>query len=196
MNSLAKHHQARYTVADYMSWPDDERWELIAGEVYNMSPAPTIKHQGIVGDFYSQLKQQLIGKPCIPYFAPVDVVLSDNDVVQPDVLVVCDLAKITEKNIQGAPNLVVEVLSPGTALKDMREKKLLYERSGVREYVVIDPLEEYVQRFCLQNDGHYGSSDVFGPDEVLHLRSLPEIEIQLWEIFDMNPPDAETGLTE
>jgi Uma2 family endonuclease len=155
-----------------------------------MSPAPTIKHQSIVGDFYNQLKQQLKGKACVPYIAPVDVVLSDDDVVQPDVLVVCDPAKITEKNIQGAPDLVVEVLSPSTALKDMREKKSLYERSGVREYVVIDPLEEYVQRFCLQNDGHYSSGDVFGPCEVLNLRSLPEIEIQLWEIFDMNPPEA------
>jgi len=196
VKSLSKQHQARYTVADYMSWPDAERLELIAGEIYNMSPAPTIKHQGIVGDFYNQLKQQLKGKSCIPYVAPVDVVLSNDDVVQPDVLVVCDPAKITENNIQGAPDLVVEVLSPSTALKDMREKKLLYERSGVREYVVIDPLEEYVQRFCLQNDGHYGSSDVFGPHEVLHLRSLPEIEIQLWEIFDINPPEVGTGSTE
>lgn len=196
MKSLSKQHQARYTVVDYMNWPDDQRWELIAGEIYNMSPAPTIKHQSIAGEFYSQLNQKLKGKSCFPFVAPVDVVLSDHDVVQPDVLVVCDPAKITEKNIQGAPDLVVEVLSPGTALKDMREKKLLYERSGVREYVVIDPLEEYVQRFCLQNDGHYGSSDVFGPCEVLHLRSLPEIEIQLWEIFDMNPPEAGRGLTE
>ena len=196
MKSIANQQQARYTVVDYLNWPGDERWELIAGEVYNMSPAPTLKHQVIVGDFYSQLKQQLKGKSCVPYVAPVDVVLSDDDVVQPDVLVVCDPAKITEKNIQGAPDLVVEVLSPATALKDMREKKLLYERSGVREYVVIDPLEEYVQRFYLQNDGHYGSSDVFGPHEVLHLRSLPEIEIQLWKIFDINPPEAEAGLTE
>jgi Uma2 family endonuclease len=90
--------------------------------------------------------------------------------------------------------LVVEVLSPATALKDMREKKLLYERSGVREYVVIDPLEEYVQRFWLQNDGRYGSSDVFGPCEVLPLLSLPDIELRLWEMFDINPPEADTGL--
>ncbi len=144
MKSIANQQQARYTVADYLNWPDDERWELIAGEVYNMSPAPTVKHQSIVGDFYNQLKQQLKGKSCVPYVAPLDVVLSDNDVVQPDVLVVCDPAKITEKNIQGAPDLVVDVLSPGTALKDMREKKALYERSGVREYVVIDPLEDDV----------------------------------------------------
>ena len=109
MNSLIKHHQAHYTVADYMSWPDAERLELIAGEIYNMSHAPTIKHQGIVGNFYNQLKQQLKGTSWIPFIAPVDVVLSNDDVVQPDVLVVCDPAKITEKNIQGAPDLVVEV---------------------------------------------------------------------------------------
>ena len=195
MSSVAKQYQARYTVADYLSWPDDERWELIAGAVYSMSPAPTIKHQRIAGEFYSQLNQKLKGKSCFPFVAPVDVVLSIDDVVQPDVLVVCDPAKITEKNIQGAPDLVVEVLSPGTALKDMREKKALYERSGVREYVVIDPLEEYVQRFWLQQDGYYGASDVFGPLESLPLCSLPGIELPLWEIFDINPSVVEAGST-
>ena len=195
MSSVAKQYQAHYTVADYLSWPDDGRCELIAGAVYSMSPAPTIKHQRIAGEFYSQLNQKLKGKSCFPFVAPVDVVLSIDDVVQPDVLVVCDPAKITEKNIQGAPDLVVEVLSPGTALKDMREKKALYERSGVREYVVIDPLEEYVQRFWLQQDGYYGASDVFGPLEPLPLRSLPGIELPLWEIFDINPSVVEAGST-
>jgi len=95
VKSIANQQQTHYTVADYLTWPDDERWELIAGEVYNMSPAQTVKHQVIVGDFYSQLKQQLKGKSYVPYVDPVDVVLSDNDVVQPDVLVVCDPAKIT-----------------------------------------------------------------------------------------------------
>lgn len=187
MNSVAKQNQPRYTVTDYLSWPDDERWELIAGVAYNMSPAPTIKHQSIAGEFYSQLKQQLKGKSCKPFIAPVDVVLSDEDVVQPDVLVVCDLTKITEKNIQGAPDLVVEVLSPGTALKDMREKKLLYQRSGVREYIVIDSLEDYVQRFFLQSDGVYGVGDIFGPDDALSLQSLPDIVMPLWEIYDREP---------
>jgi Uma2 family endonuclease len=190
VNSPIKKYQAGYTVADYMSWPDDERLELIAGQIFDMSPAPTIKHQSITGRFYSRLEQKLKGKSCVPFIAPVDVVLSANDVVQPDVLVVCDRDKITEKNIQGAPDLIVEVLSPRTALKDMREKKSLYERSGVREYVVIAPLEEYVQRFWLQNDGHYGASDIFGLPEVLALRSLPEVELLLWEIFDMEPPEA------
>lgn len=197
MNSLVKKHQTCYSVADYMGWPDDERLELIEGQIFDMSPAPTIKHQTITGRFYSRLEQKLKGKSCTPFIAPVDVVLSANDVVQPDVLVVCDPDKITEKNIQGAPDLIVEVLSPRTALKDMREKKLLYERSGVREYVVIDPLQEYVQRFWLQNEGYYGAHDIFGAREVLTLRSLPEVELPLWEIFDeifdMEPPEA--GIT-
>ncbi|CAA9892949.1 conserved hypothetical protein [Candidatus Methylobacter favarea] len=189
MNSQIKKHQACYTVADYMSWPDDERLELIAGQIFDMSPAPSIKHQNITGEFYSQLKQKLKGKSCVPFIAPVDVVLSANDVVQPDVLVVCNPDKITEKNIQGAPDLIVEVLSPRTALKDLREKKLLYERSGVQEYVIIDPLEEYVQRCWLQNDGHYGASEIFGSPEALALQSLPEVELPLWEIFGLEPPE-------
>jgi Uma2 family endonuclease len=193
VNSPVKKQQACYTVADYMSRPDDERLELIEGQIFDMSAAPTIKHQNITGRLYSRLEQKLKGKSCTPFIAPVDVVLSASDVVQPDVLVVCDADKITEKNIQGAPDLIVEVLSPRTALKDMREKKLLYERSGVREYVVIDPLEEYVQRFWLKNDGHYGAHDIFGAREVLTLISLPEVELPLWEIFDMEPPEA--GIT-
>ena len=188
--------QARYTLMDYMNWPDGERWELINGVAYNMSPAPSIKHQAIVGEIYSQLHQKLKGKPCKAFIAPVDVVLSDHDVVQPDVLVVCDPGKVTEKNIQGAPDMVVEVLSPATALKDMREKKALYQQSGVPEYIVIDPLEGYVQRFLLQGDGLYGVSDVFGSLELLPLRSLPGIELSLSEIFGIEPSDVGTVTTE
>lgn len=191
MNTVAKQHPDTYTVADYMSWSDDERWELIDGQAFSMSPAPTIKHQTIAGEFYTQLKQKLKGKSCVPFIAPVDVVLSDVDVVQPDVLVVCDKNKITKKNIQGAPDLVVEVLSPATALKDMREKKSLYQRLGVREYIVIHPPEAYVQRFFLDDDGSYGVSDIFGTQESLALLSLPGIEVPLWEVFDMEPPEQE-----
>ena len=191
MNRAAKHRPNRYTVADYMLWPDDERWELIEGRAFNMSPAPTIRHQSLAGNFYSHLKRRLTGKPCTALIAPVDVVLSTEDVVQPDVLVVCDSRKITEKNIQGPPDLVVEVLSPSTAVKDMREKKALYQRAGVREYIVIEPLENYVQRFFLSGDGVYGASDIFGPQEHLPLLSLPEIVIPLWEIFEVESPEDE-----
>jgi Uma2 family endonuclease len=169
MSSLPKPQSTRYTVADYMTWPDEERWELIDGVAYNMSPAPGIKHQDIAGGLYAMLRGKLQGKSCQPFIAPVDVVLSEHDVVQPDVIVVCDSAKITERNIQGAPDWVAEVLSPSTARKGLREKKALFERSGVREYVVFDPLESYVQRFCLAADGTYGAGEVFDPGESLPL---------------------------
>ena len=184
MNSVPKPVQQLFNVADYLGWPDDERWELIAGVPYNMSPAPTIKHQNVVITLAAKLKQALKGKPCKPFIAPVDVILSEYDVVQPDLLVVCQPEKIGEKAIHGAPDLVVEVLSPSTALKDMREKKALYERAGVREYLVIDPLENYVQRFFLGEDGRYGHAEVFGSDEELPLQSLPELILSLAELFE------------
>jgi Uma2 family endonuclease len=191
MSSVAKKHQAHFTVDDYLAWTGEERWELIAGVAYNMSPAPSIKHQDIAGRLYHELAQRLKSRTCKPFIAPVDVVLSAEDVVQPDVLVVCDPNKITQNNIQVAPDLVVEVLSPGTALKDLREKKQLYERSGVAEYVVIDPLEDYVQRFYLQANGSYHAGDIFGIYEELPLLSLLDVVLPLWEIFDVELPQVE-----
>lgn len=189
MNSILKPHspRPRYTVADYMGWPDEERWELIDGAAYDMSPAPTIKHQGIVGRIYSRLEQKLRGKTSQPFIAPVDVVLSAVDVVQPDVIVVCDPNKITERNIQGPPDWVAEVLSPSTARKDLREKKALYGRSGVKEYVVFDPVQGWVQRFVLVA-GVYGPGEIFDPKENLPLGFMPDEDLALWEVFGLEQP--------
>jgi len=178
----------KYTYSDYLTWPDEERWEIIDGMAFNMTPAPSIKHQNVVINFASHLKQQLKGKPCRPFVAPIDVVLSEHDVVQPDIIVVCDEKKVTEANIQGAPDLVVEVLSPATALKDKREKRTLYEKSGVMEYTIIDPIELYVERFLLKGK-RYGESEIFGPQEVLSLNSLEGMAIPMWEIFEVEAPD-------
>ncbi|HQH72395.1 MAG TPA: Uma2 family endonuclease, partial [bacterium] len=136
----------KYTYQDYCAWPDDERWELIGGIAYDMTPAPSFDHQNVAGTFYRLLGNALQGKTCVPGIAPVDVVLSEEDVVQPDVFVVCDPQKITGKNIQGAPDLVIEVLSPATAKKDRWEKKWLYEKSGVREYILIEVAAQFVER--------------------------------------------------
>ncbi len=179
----------KYTYTDYLSWPDEERWEIIDGAAYNMSPAPGVKHQNVVGIFYRIIGNKLSGKPCKPFIAPTDVVLSESDVVQPDIFVVCDKEKITEANIQGAPDLVVEVLSPATALKDKREKKGLYEKSGVKEYIIVDPLELYAERFLLK-EGRYEGSEVFGPKEVLPLHSLAAVEVPLWEVFEIEAPEV------
>lgn len=184
MNSILKPKTERYTVADYMRWDDGERWELIDGVAYNMSPAPTIKHQDIALNFGSLLRNRLKGKPCKPFIAPVDVVLSDHDVVQPDAFVVCDPKKITPKNIQGAPDFVLEILSPSTSRKDMREKKALYERTGVVEYLVLDPLELYAQLFRLDAQGRYGAGEIYGSEESLSLRVLGGEGVDLAEIFE------------
>ena len=185
---LAKKTDKKFTYADYLTWPDDERWELIDGQVYNMTPAPPIKHQSVVYNLGFIIKSKLVDKPCRPFLAPTDVVLSEHDVVQPDVFVVCDKKKITEANIRGAPDLIAEVLSPATALKDKREKKALYEKYGVREYIIVDPTDQYVERFLLDEDSLYGKEEVFGPKEVLRLASLEGIEIPLWEVFEVEGP--------
>lgn len=182
----------RYGWHDYLSWPDDERWEIIAGVAYNMTPAPSIKHQTVAGKFFSRLEQGLLGQGCQAFIAPTDVVLSEHDVVQPDILIVCQSTKITNQHIRGAPDMVVEVLSPRTAMKDLREKKALYERYGVKEYVVLDPLELYAQRFVLGGEGVYGPADLFGPQETLALSTLPNVEIPLWEVFEVEEASGES----
>lgn len=173
--------QRRYSVEDYQEWPDDEKWEIIDGVTYDMSPAPRIKHQNIVSNFHINFKTHL-ENPCYTGIAPTDVVLDAHSVVQPDVFIVCDGGKITENNIQGAPDLIVEVVSPGTEVKDRREKKRLYEQSGVKEYLIVFPEREYVERYVLE-EGQYGSPEIFNWDEHLRLSIFP-IEVKLAEIFE------------
>lgn len=178
--ALAQKEDKRYTYADYITWPDNERWEIIAGEAYSMSPAPKTKHQDIAGFFYITIKTHK-DNPCYTGIAPTDVVFDEYNIVQPDVFVVCDKGKVTDNNIQGAPNLIIEVLSPATELKDRREKKNLYERFGVREYIMVHPELEYVER-CLLENNKYGFPEIYGRDESFRLVA-PDIEINLQEAF-------------
>lgn len=136
----------RYTIEDYRSWPDDERWELIDGIPYPMSPAPRVSHQDRVGTLFRKLGNFLEGKPCKVYIAPLDVYLKnegsvddEQTVVQPDILVVCDPSKVEDERVHGAPDFVAEVLSDSTANKDFSVKRDLYERCGVKEYWLIQP---------------------------------------------------------
>jgi Uma2 family endonuclease len=174
----------RYTVKEYLKWPDEERWEIIDGVPYAMSPAPRIKHQSIVGNFFMNFKRHS-ENPCYTGIAPTDVVLDDDTVVQPDVFLVCDRKKITPDNVQGAPDLIVEVVSPSTEVKDRREKLRLYERFGVKEYLIVFPEREYVERYVLKA-GRYGSPEIFTWDERLTLTLFP-MEVVLSEIFEKEP---------
>jgi Uma2 family endonuclease len=151
----------RFTLDQWRSWPQDERWELIDGIAYAMSPAPRIPHQNFAGEIFYALRSFLEDKPCKPFIAPADVYLTDDSedgadtVVQPDVMVVCDEGKVQDDGIHGAPDFVAEVLSESTAYKDWNIKKALYERSGVREYWLVSTETGSVFRYVL-NDGHYG----------------------------------------
>src|SRR6266571_9322844 len=111
MGPTAEKIEKRYTYAEYCTWDDNQRWELIDGVPYNMTPAPSTKHQSILGNLSLVISTHLKGKTCKPFVAPTDVVFDGYNVVQPDLLVVCDRSKITEANIQGAPDFVVEILS-------------------------------------------------------------------------------------
>lgn len=190
MGSTVKKISRKYTYSDYLTWPEGERWEIIDGEAYDMTPAPTTTHQRIVQRIGARVELFFTGKPCVPFIAPTDVVLDDTNIVQPDVLVVCDPSKVTEANIQGAPDLVVEVLSPSTTVKDKREKKTLYERFGVREYILVHPHDEAVDRYRLVN-GRYEGPDVFNWDETLTLATFPDLTLNLWEVFGKELPQKD-----
>ena len=163
---LAVRDHEYHTYGDYRTWPEDVRYELIDGEAYLMAPAPTIGHQIIVGEIYYQLRQALQGHPCRVLLAPVDVLLPRADeaddrvdtVVQPDVLVVCDPDKVANKGVRGAPDLVVEVLSPSTAGHDMVKKRRVYERHGVREYWLVHPTDRVLTVYSLSGS-EYGKPE-------------------------------------
>ena len=195
MGTTAEKRGNGFTYRDYLTWPEDERWEIIGGDAYAMTPAPSIKHQMVSRYLISLFAHFFTGRECEPFHAPTDVVFDEQNIVQPDLLVVCDRNKITESNIKGAPDLIIEILSPSTALKDKREKKALYERFGVREYLIVYPAEELVGRFTLL-DQAYGTEEVFGWDEVLPLAIFPDLRLNLWEVFDKQLPqqtDAPPG---
>lgn len=181
----------RFTYRNYKEWPDDERWELIEGVAYAMSPAPSRKHQDIVVELLRQFSNYLLNKPCRVYVAPFDLLLPEVDetvdeidtVVQPDLLVICNREILTSGGARGVPDLIVEILSPTTARKDTREKFLLYERKGVREYWIADPVAATVTVFLLGSDGRYGRPSVYGAEETIAVAVLEGLEIVLEPVF-------------
>ena len=147
-----------YTIEDWKTW--EGRWELINGVAYDMTPAPSLEHQRVSSNLHAAIwnavedaKRQSGGGDCEVFAAPVDVYLGDA-VVQPDLVVVCDPAKKSERGIEGAPDLVVEILSPSTASKDVTRKWWLYEAAGVPEYLIVDPGER-VGKLLRLEAGHY-----------------------------------------
>lgn len=192
---MLRHHPSdpRYTYGDYVCWSGDERWELIDGEAFAMSPAPSRRHQETVVGLVGQIAPQLRGGPCRVYVAPFDVRLprgSETDnavdtVVQPDVAVICDPAKLDAAGCRGAPDWIVEVLSSATAARDRVHKRDLYERHGVGEYWVLDPEHRRLTIHRLEPAaGRYAppaDADAAGTSSP---RSVPGVTVDWSLVFD------------
>ncbi len=184
--ALPKEQANGYTYGDYKSWPDDERWELIDGVAWNMSPAPSPGHQTILGGLFRKLSDITDRTGCTTFIAPFDVRLPDGaaqseddtpTVVQPDISVFCDPSRLDDKGAHAAPDLVVEILSPSTGYKDQTDKLSLYERHGVREYWVVNGDAGWVMVYRIQPDGRYGKPDYYRRDESIRSDVLAGAEI-------------------
>jgi Uma2 family endonuclease len=188
----------KWTYADYLTWDDGQRWELIEGTAYllqgavGLAPAPKRYHQELSGALFFQLFAFLKNKPYKVYDAPFDVRLSEQSdvsdnyvetVVQPDIVVVCDKTKLDDRGCNGAPDLVIEITSPSTAKLDLTIKFDLYQKHGVKEYWIIHPAEKTLMVFKLQESGRYGAPDRYAETGMVPVPLLGDLEIDLAEVF-------------
>jgi Uma2 family endonuclease len=188
MSDAYKMEERKFTYADYKEWElkPGERYELIYGEPYAMA-APNLQHQGILMELSSQFHTFLRGKPCWVYPAPFDVRLfyeedeSDDTVVQPDITIICNKEKRGEEGCRGAPDLVVEILSPSNTATEMSRKFKLYRKAGVREYWVVDPENKVLTIHCFQEDTIV--AHIYGSSGTVPVSILPGLEITLDEVF-------------
>jgi len=181
----------KYTYADYLTWLDDKRRELINGFVKKMTPAPRRIHQKLSGRIFNNVYNYLAGKKCEVYHAPFDVRLIEKDktsdkeiinVVQPDISIICDLSKLDDRGCLGAPDFIIEILSPASNKRDLKEKYELYQKFGVKEYWIVFPSEKVIQKFVLLSKkyelkGSFVEGDIISPD------IFPDLKINVDDIF-------------
>ena len=181
-----------YSYADYLTWQFQERLELLRGKIALMSPAPRRNHQVIAGNFHGLIWSYLRKKSCQVFVAPFDVRLPKTSiedqqiytVVQPDVCVVCDPAKLDDRGCVGAPDLVIEVLSPGNSRKEMRDKYALYEEAGVKEYWLANPHDKTVFIYIRNEAGSFIGKQPLTEQEMLTTDILPGLKLSLMEVFE------------
>lgn len=190
MSRPAEHLQY-LTYADYAAWPDNVRGELIGGVFYAMN-SPQTRHQRLATRVTAQLVTQLRGKRCEPFAAPIDVLLVQpgqsiedcEDVVQPDLLIVCEPDKVQEKFIRGAPDWVLEILSPSTARLDQVRKLALYERAGVHEFWMVDPDSRVLTIYAADSANRgYGRPRVMVAEGAVALTAVEDVTIDWDEAF-------------
>ena len=183
-----------YTYADYLKWTFEERLELIKGKLFKMSPAPNRVHQKLSGEIFRELSNYLKGKPCEAYSAPFDVRLprkskEDKDiitVVQPDICVICDRSKLDDRGCVGAPDIMVEILSPGNNKKELQNKYEIYEESGVKEYWIVTPAEKTFLKYVLTAEGAFQASRLLTAGDEVTTPILPGFVLDLTELFEGN----------
>jgi Uma2 family endonuclease len=183
--------ERKYSYADYLTWPDNERWEIIDGIAY-MQAAPSPIHQEILNNINVQFHNYLAGKPCKVYPAPFCVRLIKGDekknedikkVFEPDISIVCNKSKIDEKGCIGAPDLIVEVMSPSSIRLDRVEKFNNYEIAGVKEYWIVEPDGKIVNVFTLQENKRYGRPDLYTETDKIKVSIFPDLIIDLNAVF-------------
>jgi len=192
MGNPALEPNERFTYRNYRTWPDSERWELIGGRAWAMSPAPRLRHQEVLGRLFSDMKVFLRTRPCRVFIAPFDVLFPEGDepddeidtVVQPDIVVFCDKSKLTEAGARGAPDLAIEILSPSTSKKDQHEKFELYESHGVREYWVVDPAAWSMWMYRLAKPSRFDEGELRD-----RLGDISPIVSSVLEGFAVNPAE-------
>jgi len=179
-----KQHE-QLTYADYAGWDDENRYELIDGRAYMMA-APSVAHQRIAREILLQLGSHLRDKPCEVFIAPFDVCLSgrgddDDTVVQPDIIVICDKAKLDKKRCNGAPDFIIEIVSPSSSSHDRLTKLNKYLLAGVREYWIVDPDDKGVSVHVLENGKYFVSAHE--STETINVNVLDGCKIVLPDVF-------------
>ncbi len=186
---------ATYSYADYLTWQLEETVELIKGKIMAMSPAPSLKHQSVITNLGGSLYQYFHKRPCKLFYAPFDIKLYNSkksrltdqqvfSVVQPDLCVICDKDKLTEQGCNGAPDWIIEVLSPGNTKKEMRLNYHIYQENGVIEYWLVYPYEQAVYQFVLDQDAEkYQLFAMYAGDDLAKPYLFPELHIDLADVF-------------
>ena len=185
-----------FTYAQYKKWPEEERWELIDGEAYDMSPAPGMTHQKISGELSNQIYNYLDEKPCKVFTAPFDIFLPQieesedtiSTIVQPDISMICDSSKLSEKGCTGPPDIVIEIISPSSGARDQIIKMNLYEKHKVKEYWIVHPIDRIVRKYILKNN-QYEKPEIFDYLGKPSFDQFPDLKIDLYKVFGIKKGD-------